>query len=237
MSKVIKFEKPKQGLQIINKTVSTAELDIYGPIGGFWYDAITLNDVSDALKELPDTVNTIELRVNSPGGDVFEGVSIYNRLKNHKAKVVAYVDGMAASIASIIIMAADEIVMGGGTEIMVHKPLTFMGGNANDFENVIQRLDEVEERLLSIYQKRTGMDRTELRGLLNDETYMDSAKAIELGFADRESDEDETVNIAACVDTSKFKWIKNSPARNLQNDVVKNKLNNIIEDIDGFIAR
>jgi ATP-dependent protease ClpP protease subunit len=232
MGDKLKFERPKKNFSVINKSVSTAEIDLYGPIGGYWYDAITLNDISNALKDLPETVNTIELRVNSPGGDVFEGISIYNRLKSHKAKVIAYVDGMAASIASIIIQAADEIVMGDGAEIMVHKPLSFTYGNASDLENVIQRLDEVEERLLSIYQKATGIDRTELRGMLADETYMDADQAIEKGFASRKMDsESESVAMVACLDFEQFKWIKKSPVRNLQNDITKNKLDNIINDL------
>jgi ATP-dependent Clp endopeptidase proteolytic subunit ClpP len=236
MNNVFKIERKKK-VSIVNQSVSQVEMTMYGPIGGFYEDAIRLSDVASALKEIPETVNTINLRINSPGGDVFEGIAIYNRLKQHKAKVVVYVDAIAASIASIIAMAGDEIIMGEGAEIMIHRAMTFSFGNSNDFENIIQRLDEVDQNLIGILARRSGMDRIEVARMMDAETFMDTDEAIKKGFADRVIENEEKVQYVACSDFSEFKWLKRSPATNLQNNEVKNKLEDVIKDIDGFIAR
>ena len=147
MGKLIDLQK-RNGFKISAKTVSSAEITIYAPIGqDFWGEAISASSFSRELDSLPDTITNIDVRLNSPGGDVFDGITIYNRLRQHKASVTVYVDGMAASIASIIALAGDEIVMGEGAQFMIHKPMSFGFGNNLDFEALIDRLNDVEDQL------------------------------------------------------------------------------------------
>lgn len=217
---------------ILNKAETKAELFIYGDIGGFWDDAVTANDVNDILVGLPKTVNHLDIRISSFGGDVFQGINIYNRLKNFKAKKVFYVDSIAASIASIIIMAGDEVLMGDGTQIMVHKPWTYAAGNTNDLLDVIDRLEDVENQLLSIYQKKTGLDRTELKTMLAEETYLDASQSIELGFATGMMEEDQYSNIAASLNPERAsQWMRKRPKIVNNTKKIKEKADKQIDEI------
>jgi len=128
-------------------------------------------------------VGTILVRINSPGGDLYEGVAIYNLLKEHPAKVITRVDGLAASAASVIAMAGDEILMGGGTEMMLHDPLISVYADAEELRQYAAYLDKTTEGLIDIYEQRTGLGRDEIRQMLLDTTYMGADAAIEKGFA------------------------------------------------------
>ena len=136
---LIKITESKK-FEIKAKSQTVAEIVVYGVIGqDFWGDGISAKSFSDQLNNLPKTVNQIDVRLNSGGGDVFDGVSIYNRLKQHKAKVTVYIDGLAASIASVIALAGDEVVMGEGALMMIHKPWTWAMGDSAALEEVIDR--------------------------------------------------------------------------------------------------
>lgn len=225
-----------KGLKIVNKSSIKAEILMYGAIGDFfWEDSFSIEDFKNALDEIPDTVTEIDLRVNSPGGDVFAGYVMYNRLRQHKAKVTAYVDGYAGSIASLIILAADEVVMGEVATIMIHKPWAFTGGNSSDLMNLIERLDAIEDQLISVYKRKTGIDRTELTSMLAKETEFSSAQAVEAGFADRIETDEENVAIAACV--SKANWIKNKPSNKKVEEKLKAQISASLKDMTGFLAR
>jgi ATP-dependent Clp protease protease subunit len=136
---------------------------------------------------------------------------MYNRLKQHNARVTVYVDGLAASIASIIAMAADEIVVYASSTIMIHKPLTYTGGNAEQLQEVINRLNLVEGQMLDIYVSKTGLDREHVKNLLSAETWMTSEEAIHLGFADRL--EATTQSMAAAVGKPNLNkpWFSHAP--------------------------
>lgn len=174
-----------------------AEIVIYADIGPAWWgDSVSAKSFSDELAKLPNTVSDITVRINSGGGDVFDGITIYNRLKQHKAKVTVIVDGLAASIASIIALAGDEIVMAEGAMMMIHKPWTWTAGNSNDFDEISRRLLEIEDQLVGIYSKRAkGLTRQEIKDLLKAETWMDANQAKEYGFVDKLIE--ETLPIAA----------------------------------------
>jgi ATP-dependent protease ClpP protease subunit len=174
-----------------------------------WQDGtmISAGSFSEELKKIPATVNTLTIRINSPGGDVFDGITIYNRLKQFKAKKKVCIDGLAASIASIIAMAGDEIIMGEGALFMVHLPWTMTMGNRMEMDNTINRLMDVEEQMLGIYSKKTGLPRHEIRALLEAETWMNSDTAINFGFVDSKSE--DTIAIAASA--MKSKWITKRP--------------------------
>lgn len=191
----------KKPFKITNKTETVAEILLYGAIGeSFWSDSVSAKDFKQALKDMPDTTKEIQLRVNSPGGSVFEGMSIYELIRAEKKKgkkVVAYIDGLAASIASVIILAADEIVVGDGSLVMIHKPSVGAWGDTREFERMINILDKIEDQMVTIYANKTGLSRVEVANLLAAETWMTSDEAIEKGFVDSKFTDSDNLNIAA----------------------------------------
>jgi ATP-dependent protease ClpP protease subunit len=165
-----------------------AEVLIYDPIGENWFgDGLTAKRFRDDLAGLGD-VSEIVVRINSPGGEVFDGFAIYTALKEHKARVVVHVDGLAASIASVIAMAGDEIVVGTGAMFMVHSPWTIAIGDSDDMRSVAEMLDKTEVGLVDAYVARTGQARATVEEWMQGETWFTRDEAIEAGLADRRAD-------------------------------------------------
>jgi ATP-dependent protease ClpP protease subunit len=163
---------------------TVATIRLYGPIdswGGWW--GISTKDVGQVLDALPDTVEQIVLRINSPGGEVFEGVAILNMLRAHKATVTAVVDGLAASAASVIAAGCDDTVMSPGTQMMIHQPSVLTWGNSSDLRKDADILDGIEASIIEIYTDKAGVK--DWATMLADETWMTAAEAVELGLADR----------------------------------------------------
>ncbi|MFK4760305.1 head maturation protease, ClpP-related [Microbacterium sp. ZW T5_45] len=163
---------------------TVATIRMYGPIdsyGGWW--GISASDVSDVLDALPDTVSQIVLRINSPGGEVFEAMSILNMFRAHSATVTAVVDGIAASAGSFLAVGCDETVMSPGTQMMIHSPLTWDYGNAADLRKTAEVLDSIEESIISIYRDKAG--ESAWGELLAAETWYTAAQAVTAGLADR----------------------------------------------------
>ena len=158
-------------------------------------------DFSRELKAL-GKIKNLDIHINSPGGDVFEGQAIYTQIKNHKAHKTVFVDGLAASIASVIAMAGDEIVMPENANMMIHDPSAFAAGTQADMEKMAQALGKVRNSMINVYARKTGLDKEEISDLMLDETWMDAEEAIEKGFATRATD---AVEIAAHFDLSPFK--------------------------------
>lgn len=236
-SKIAAFRKQaSQKFAIKNKSATKAEIVLYGNIGSsFWEEGISAKSVSDALKGLDSTVNELTIRINSGGGDVFDGIAIYNRLKQFKGKKIVMIDGLAASIASIIALAGDEIIMGEGALFMIHLPWTFAMGNRKEIEQTVDRLVDVEDQLVSIYVKKSGMDRNEVKKLLEAETWMSAEEAIDYGFVDKTSDE-ESLPIAASVFDAA--WIKRAP-KNYKSEasVIKQDVKDLKSKIEATLAR
>lgn len=163
-----------------------AEITIYADIGDdMWSNAVSATSFSKEMDKLPASIKEITLRLNSPGGSVFDGMTIYNRLKQSKAKIIVRVDGLAASIASIIALAGDEIIMGEGAFLMIHKPWTGMYGNSDEFEHTANTLLQLEEQMLGIYSRKTKIDREELRTMLRKETWISAEDAVKAGWANK----------------------------------------------------
>lgn len=160
---------------------SSAEIFIYDAIGG-WFGTTASDFVRD-LKELD--VETINLRVNSPGGDVYDGVAIMNALRRHKANIIATVDGIAASAASFIIQAADEVIMGRGTELMIHEASAICWGNAEDMVDMATHLDRISGTIAGLYAERAGGTADEWRESMRAETWYTADEAVTAGLADR----------------------------------------------------
>jgi len=163
-----------------------AEITIYADIGDdMWTNAVSATTFSKEMDKLPASVKEITLRLNSPGGSVFDGMTIYNRLKQSKAKITVRIDGLAASIASIIALAGDEIIMGEGSFIMIHKPWTGLYGNADELDHTARTLDQLEEQMLGIYSRKTKIDREELRTMLRKEVWINAEDAVKNGWANK----------------------------------------------------
>lgn len=236
MSKILGFKARSKPFEIRSKSATKAEIVLYDAIGADWFgNGITAKSFSDELKALDKSVNEIDVRINSPGGDVFDGMAIYNRLKQHSAKKTVYIDGLAASIASIIALAGDEIVIGEGALYMVHLPWSFAMGNRNELENTINRLTDIEEQMVSIYQKRSGLSRSEIKMLLEKETWMDADQAIENKFVDKKFE--ETIPMAASA-LDKATWLTKRP-KNMKtmDDAIKTGVNDLKNRISAFKAR
>ncbi len=160
---------------------SSADVYIYDAIGGWWgTDAATfVRDIANL------DVETINLYVNSPGGSVYDAVAIMNALRRHKAKVIATVDGLAASAASFIIQAADEVVMGTGTELMVHDAWNIVYGNAEALRKEAESLDRISDTIAGIYAERAGGTEAQWREAMQAETWYSASEAVAAGLADR----------------------------------------------------
>ncbi|WP_198320787.1 head maturation protease, ClpP-related [Azohydromonas aeria] len=159
----------------------TADVWIYGDIGG-WWDGVQAEDFAKEIAALD--VSTLNVRLNSPGGAVFDGTAIYNALAAHPARVIVHIDGIAASIASIIAMAGDEIRISEGASMMIHKPWSLAIGDAEAMRKEADVLDGLQEGLVDIYAARTGADRADIQAWVNAETWFRGQKAVDEGFAD-----------------------------------------------------
>lgn len=160
-----------------------ASISIYGQIGVSWDgEGVTVKRVSAALRSIGQ--KDVTVNINSPGGDFFEGVAIYNALRQHKAKVTVNVMGLAASAGSVIAMAGDEIRMGEGSFLMIHNAWAVAIGNRHDLAASAAFLEPFDAEMANLYANRTGMKLSEVVSLMDAETWIGSAKAIEDGFAD-----------------------------------------------------
>jgi len=159
----------------------TADIYIYDEIG-YW--GVTARQFASSMKALGD-LDHINLHIHSPGGDVFDGIAIYNLLNSHTASKTVYIDGLAASMASVIAMVGNPIIMPENAMMMIHKPWGITGGDANDMRDYADLLDKVEAVLIPSYAKKTGKPPDELALMLGEETWMTAQECLEHGFADQ----------------------------------------------------
>lgn len=190
-----------------NAKADEAEIYIYGDIGDSWFGGVTAKQFADDLKAA-GSVSKISLRINSFGGDVFQGLTMYRLLVEHKAKVTVHIDGMAASIASIIAMAGDEIMIAEAAQLMIHEAWALAMGNAADLRQMADLLETTSASLRDVYVARTGIGAEEVAKMMSDETWMTATVAVERGFADKVA---ENLRVAAKYDPAKHKF-KNAPA-------------------------
>ncbi len=186
------------------KGAGQAEILIYEEIGGW---GISARRFANDLKALGD-ISDIDLRIHSPGGDVFEGMAIYNLLDSHPATVTVHIDGLAASMASVIAMAGDTVLMPENAMMMVHKPWGIQGGDADEMRRYADLLDKVEDNLVSAYVKKTGKSADEIKALLKEETWMGGREAVAAGFADQTT---ESLTAAAHLTSKRMQEFQNMP--------------------------
>lgn len=165
-------------------TANSGELYIYDDIGAGWFgDGITAKDVAAKLEEM-GSVSDLSIYINSPGGSVSEGVAILSLLERFSARKTVFVDGIAASIASVIAMAGDRVVMHRAATFMIHDPWTISIGNSAALRKEADVLDKLSDSILAAYSKKTGTKSDEIRELMHAETWMTAEEAVAHGFAD-----------------------------------------------------
>lgn len=169
---------------IINKSADkkSAELLIYDQIGADWFgEGVTAKQFVKDLRAL-GKIDRLDVRINSPGGNVFDGLAIYNALKSSKYTVDVYIDGLAASMASVIAMAGDRIAIADNALLMIHNPATMVYGDSNEMRKAADLLDTVKSQLVASYADQTGHDEAYISGLMDATTWMDAEEAFERGF-------------------------------------------------------
>ena len=165
-------DEPSESVLFLNGTIAEES----------WFD----DDVTPMIfkEELNQHQGDITVWINSPGGDCIAAAQIYNLLMEHKGNVTVKIDGIAASAASVIAMAGTTVLMSPVAMLMIHNPMTVAYGNTDEMQKAIEMLNEVKESIINAYELKTGLSRNKLSKLMDNETWMDARKAVELGFAD-----------------------------------------------------
>jgi ATP-dependent Clp protease protease subunit len=164
-----------------NLSESEAEIRIYDEIG-FW-DGTNAKDFSDSLKAI--TAPTLHIRINSPGGYITDAMAMYQMLKDHKARKVVHIDGICASAATYPALAGDEVIINVGGMFMIHDPLAWVGGNADDLRKEADVLDQFKTSIVAVYEKESGNSSDKLAEWMKAETWFTADEAVKNGFADR----------------------------------------------------
>ena len=185
--------------EIKNLSENIAEIRIYGTITKWaWeeYGEVSSANFAKELQKLKN-ISHINLRVNSPGGDVFEASAIYNLLKDYakvnNIEITGYIDGLAASAASFLVLCATKVIMGTGALYMIHNPLTSAYGNAEKLKKQIELLDTVKEAILDIYCTKSKLSREEISEKMNGEKWYRASEALEAGFVDEIVENDNSL--------------------------------------------
>lgn len=186
---------------------------IYQEIGGFW--GVTSEEVSAFLNQNKN--KDVEIRINSVGGSVFEGIAIHNLLKAHNGKVNVVIDSLCASIATIIALAGDSVTMNLGSMFMIHNPWSMAFGEAEDFRKEADLLDKIKSELISIYMTKFEGSEEELKQMLDQETWLTDKEAMKFGFVDSMEKE---LKISASIKYDLSKYFNSLPQKGNQ---MKNK--------------
>lgn len=186
------------------KADKSADLYLYDVIGSDWYGGTSAKQFAADLNAL-GKLDTLNVFINSPGGQVWEGVAIYNILIRNRARKVVHVDGLAGSIASIIAMAGDEIIMAKNAMMMIHNPYALCMGNANELRAIAEKLDKTTEVLTETYVDRSGTKTDQIKSWMDAETWFDAEEAVSAGLADSVSKTEVAVAAMATFDLSKFR--------------------------------
>lgn len=219
-------------LEIRNQTEDKADLYLLGDIvsdswQSYWYDEDKCpQDISDFLKDIENTKD-INIYINSGGGSVHAGIAIYNMLKRHKGFKTVYVDGIAASIASVIAMAGDKIVIPSNAQLMIHKPSSWGSGDAESFRKLADILDTCQESITSIYMDniKEGITKEQITDMINVETWFTGSEAA--NYFNIEVDEQSEIVACSSDFYNKYKNIPNT----IKDSIDKNK-NDSVENMD-----
>lgn len=181
---------------------------IYGTIGQDWWDddAISAGEFVTQLNSFAG--EDVDVYVNSPGGDAFDGSAIYSAIQAYPGRVTAHIDGLAASSASFCVLSADEVVISPSALVMVHCAWTYAQGNATALRDTAGTLEKLDQTIAGIYARKSGMEADEALALMEVETWMSAEEAVEAGLCDSLS---EDMAIAAHVNKKLFAMYRNAP--------------------------
>jgi ATP-dependent Clp endopeptidase proteolytic subunit ClpP len=212
-----------------NLSETSTEVFIYDEIGSWGVDS---KSFIEEVKKI--STNNVLLRINSPGGSVIDGLSIHDAIKRMPQKVTAQIEGLAASIASIIALGADEITMSENSLFMIHNVWGGETGSAKDMRKAADLMDKMGQRLLSIYASKTGREESEIQGWMDDETWFTAEEALESGFIDRV---ERPILLAAKFDVTKLDYRNKHLVVDLFNNNKNNtKMEKQFEDLKSFIG-
>lgn len=189
--------KSKSILKLRAKNNSdTIQMDLFGVVGGDWWGdgGITKETFAKSLKDIPQSVKKVDLRMSSPGGDVFEGRAIANMITDHRCIFDVNIIAEASSIASIIAMAGDTIHMGEGAVMLVHRCYTFAMGNSQELTKLARDLELIDQTMVQTYKNKTNMKESDILSLMDENRYMDAKEAKKLGFVDTISEDNTTTS-------------------------------------------
>jgi ATP-dependent Clp endopeptidase proteolytic subunit ClpP len=161
------------------KALSEKEVEVY------LYDEISMwgIEAEQFIREINEiSAGTINLRINSPGGDVFDGTAIFNALERHPSRIVTHIDGIAASMASVVALAGDEVRMAENAFFMIHNPWGLCIGNAADMRKEAEILEKICDSMIGTYSRKSGQDKKQIRSWLDDETWFNAEEAKDAGF-------------------------------------------------------
>jgi ATP-dependent Clp protease, protease subunit len=198
-------------------TIYLYDVIVSSEIEAEWFGGVTPKQIADQLKGM---TGDVQLRINSPGGDVFAAVAMSQMLREYSGKVTAHVDGYAASAASVVACAVDECVMAKGSMMMIHKAWTIALGNADDMKSTAALLDKIDEQIAQGYADKSGKDMAGYIDAMAAETWFTEQEAVDAGLADRVAN-DAKKSAKAQWDLSAF---ENAPAQVADEPVLENKI-------------
>lgn len=172
------------GYRFRAKAGKTAEIQIYEDIGGGWFGGVTARQVADDIRGA-GAVEQIDVRIASYGGDLSDGLAIYRMLAEHQARVVTHIDGVVASVASVIAMAGNEIIMAEAGSMMIHEGWTIAAGHADELRAQANVLEQQSNQMARLYADRTRQDLEKIKGWMKATTWFYGQEAVDQGFADR----------------------------------------------------
>ena len=205
------------------------EVMIYDEIGNFGVDA---KSFINEIKQIPNDTSVL-LRINSPGGSVIDGLAIYDAISRMPQKVTARIEGIAASMASVIALAADEVIMSENSLYMIHNVWGGEVGDSDDLRKAADLMDKMGERLINIYVSKTGQTEEQIRSWMDEETWFNSLEAQEAGFINLV---EEPIKMAAMFDIKKYDYKNTSLVEKLFNNLKKGKMEKEFENLKTFIS-
>ena len=225
MNKRSPFKPQAKGnYRVENKTDKEATIYIYDEIGWFGVEA------SDFVKDLNDIkAETLHVRLNTPGGNVFDGTAIANAIKQHKSKTIIHIDGLAASIGSIIAISGDETTMAENAFFMFHEAWSFVIGNAEGLREEAKLLDKIDGVLAKQYANKTGKKEDEIKALMNAETWLTAEEALEMGMIDSIEEDKEEKASATMFDLSVFANVPDA-LKDIKKDLNERDLERVLRD-------
>ena len=207
----------KEWYKIKNNASEASDVYLFNDIGTF---GITAQSFIDEIKEYDN--KELNIHINSLGGEVFEGMAIYSIIQRRKAKTTVYIEGIAASIASVIALAADEVIMSENSLLMIHNAWGGTQGDARDMRKQADVLDKITNEIAEVYVKKTNIPYDEVIEMMNEETWLTAEEAVALGFVNSIS---EPIKVAAKYDVSRFKNITNKKMDTILSLTEKKKIN------------